>query len=244
MKHNRLTLLWGVWSFFLLLHSTSPANASRTAAFYLEPHLGFVSIRLRAVEIENSFVAAINYDSEDDESWDEIDPEGIIAPVGRMVSYKGTGMDMGIEAGVKISGLKLGLSYSWLNVSFSGYSKRYRYMPELLRAGGQKLYDTSNFSIYRIMGSMRYGIPIWKFLLNLQTRIGALIVGDTALIIGRAAEEKAGFTGDVGLEFSIRPNKWISVGIMGHAGFFAFAGKYEGAMGGVFGGNGVFSFYF
>lgn len=235
----------GIWAGVLFVVGLMPiaAFAGKMAAFYVEPHLGAATIIMRAVEIENSFVTSVSKEEVILE-WSDIDPAGVIAPVGRMISYKATGVETGISAGIKISGLKLGFSFCVINASFSGYSKRYRYMPELLRAGGRKYQDSDQTPVFRWLGTVKYGIPIWRVQLSFQTRIGAMAFGNTSLIIGRAAEEKGGITADVGLEASLRPNKWFSVGVMGYGGLFAFTGKYEGAMGGVFGGSGVLGFYF
>jgi hypothetical protein len=207
--------------------------------------MGMATVRLQAVEIENSFVSSLNSDdSEPSSDWSDIDPTGAIAPVGRMVTYKGNGLEMSITAGIKIAGLRLGFCYSWINASFSGFSKRYMYVPELLRAGGTPFYDTSSVSIHRLMSSIKYGIPIRKFRLNFQTRLGVMIVGNTPLVVGRAVEDNNAFSGDFGLEFTMRPSKWFSVGVLGYAGAFAFPGKYDGAFGVITGVDGTLGFYF
>ncbi|MBN2803981.1 MAG: hypothetical protein JXR91_12885 [Deltaproteobacteria bacterium] len=202
---------------------------------------------LKSVEIENSFVSSIQNNEGTDTTplqWSDIDPSGVIAPVGRMVSYKGSGLELALTGGIKISGLQLGFCTSWINAAFSGFSKRYMYIPELLRAGGTPFYDKSEVSIFRLMGSIKYGIPIRKFRVNLQTRIGGMIIGDNLLILGRAVEKTNAFTGDFGLEFLMRPVKWFSVGVLGYAGFFAFPGSYEGSYGIITGVDGTMGFYF
>ncbi|MBN2671145.1 MAG: hypothetical protein JXX29_05710 [Deltaproteobacteria bacterium] len=220
------------------------AFAGKIAAFYLEPHLGAARVILRAVEIERSFVSSVAQE-EVSYDWSDINPDGAVASVGRMISYKGSGLEMGWTTGLKISGLKLGFTFSWLNVTFSGYSKRYRYSPELMRAQGRKYWDTDTVPVFRLLGSVKYGVPIWRrMLVNFQTRIGSMVVKNTALVVGRAVEENNGLTADVGIEFTLRPNKWLSVGVLGYGGLFAFAGKYEGGMGVLLGGNGVFCLYF
>lgn len=219
------------------------AVAGKVAAFYVEPHLGAAKLLLRAVEIENSFVSAVAQEEAALE-WTDINRDVGIASVGRMIAYEGSGLEMGLTAGIKISGLKLGFTFTRIHATFTGYSKRYRYSPELMRAQGRKYWDSDTLPVYRLLGTVKYGIPIWRTVVNFQTRIGGMIVKNTSLVVGRAVEEQGGITADVGLELSLRPNKWLSVGIMGYGGIFAFVGKYEFGMGGVFGGNGLLCLYF
>ncbi len=230
-----------VMSVAILLLSAN-ASAGRVAAFYLEPHFGAARLILKAVEIERSFVTAVTSDAS--YGLTDINPEGIIAPVGRMISYSGGGVEAGFTTGVKISGLKLGFTFTWINASFTGFSKRYRYSPELMRAQGRKYEDEDTLPVFRLMGAIKYGVPIMRILLQFQTRIGRMIIRDTSLIVGRAVEEQNGMTADVGIEATMRPSRWISIGFLGYGGFFAFTGKYEGGMGGVFGGNGTLCIYF
>ena len=226
----------------ILFLFASDAHAGRVAALYLEPHFGAAKLILKAVEIERSFVSAVTNDAT--YGLTDINPEGIIAPVGRMISYTGGGMEAGFTSGIKISGLKLGFTFTWINASFSGYSRRYRYSPELMRAQGKKYVDADTLPIFRLMGAIKYGVPIMRLLLQFQTRIGRMIIRDTSLVVGRAVEEQNGMTADIGIEATLRPSRWISVGFLGYGGFFAFTGKFEGGMGGVFGGNGTVCIYF
>ena len=226
----------------VVLIMTSNALANRIGAFYLEPHFGAARVTLKAVEIEKSFVTTVS--GKDFTETGNINPEGVIAPVGRMVGYKGSGMEVGFTTGIKISGLKLGFTLTCINAVFSGYSKRYRYEPIRFRAVGVKYKDTDNAPILRILGTIKYGIPLFGALLQFQTRIGKMVIRDTRLIKGRAVEDDDGLTADVGIELAVRPCRLISVGFLGYGGFFAFTGKYEGGMGSLFGGNGTISLYF
>ena len=219
------------------------ARPDRTAAFFIEPSMGMAMVYLRAVEIEGSFVTALA-GGEVADDWENVDPSGVVAPVGRMISYQGRGMEMAITSGIKISGLRLGIGFSWINAAFSGYSKRYRYMPELLRAGGRTFYDASRIPLFRILASVKYGIPIRRLLLHLQTRIGAMVAGDTPLVVGRAVEQHDAVTVDFGLDLTIRPVKWVSFGVLTWAGAFAFPGTHEGAMGFLVGFDALACVYF
>ncbi|MBN2527360.1 MAG: hypothetical protein JXR76_13275 [Deltaproteobacteria bacterium] len=225
-----------------VLLSASNVFANRIGAFYLEPHLGAARVQLTAVEIERSFVTTVS--GKDFEKSQNINLDGVIAPVGRMIGYKGSGMEVGFTTGIKVSGLKLGFTLTCINVSFAGYSKRYRYETTRLRAVGIKYKDSDNAPILRLLGTVKYGIPILGALLQFQTRIGKMIVRDTMLIMGRAIEKEDGLTADVGIELGVRPKRWFSVGFLVYGGFFAYKGKYEGGMGSLFGGNGTVSIFF
>ncbi|MBN2718656.1 MAG: hypothetical protein JXX14_22615 [Deltaproteobacteria bacterium] len=233
----------GVVVWVLLL--SPAANAGRVASFYLEPHFGAARVIMKAVEIERSFVSTIGQ-KDVQYSWTDvnINVEGGIAPVGRMIGYTGSGVELGFGTGIKISGLQAGFTLTFINAAFSGYSKRYRYSPELLRAEGKKYTDADTVPMLRLLGSVKYGIPVRRLLLMFQTRIGRMKFRDTSLVLGRAVEKDNGITADVGIEVALRPSRWISVGFLGYGGFFAFTGKYEGGMGGIFGGNGTFCVYF
>ena len=229
----------------VLLLCAKNVSAGRIAAFYLEPHFGAARIIVKAVEIERSFVSTVGKSDIEYSLTDvNLNLEGGIAPVGRMVSYKGSGVEAGFGTGIKISGLKMGFTFTWINAAFSGYSKRYRYSTQLLKAEGKKLVDSDTVPIFRLLGAVKYGIPFGRLLLQFQTRIGRMIFRDTSLVLGRAIERDNGLTADVGIEATLRPSRWISIGFLGYGGFFAFTGKYEGGMGGVFGGNGTFCIYF
>lgn len=240
----RRWLPWVVGTALWLLHALPCQAGGKVGSVFIEPTMGMATIYLQAVEIENSFVSSVSADAEITDEWNNVDPNGVIAPVGRMISYKGNGLEMSVTAGVKISGLKLGFAFSWINANFSGYSKRYRYQPELLRAGGRSMHDASKVPLFRLMGAIKYGIPVWRLMLNFQTRIGGMLVGPTPLIVGRAVEKENAFTADAGLELAIRPNKWVSVGVLGYAGAYVFPGTYEGALGAIIGVDGVLCFYF
>lgn len=229
-----------------LFSTPAKCSSGRVVAFFISPALGKSTIYLKSVEIENSFVSSIETDNGEEpaDDWSNIDPSGVVAPVGRMVTYKGSGLEFSITAGLKISGLYLGFCYSFINASFSGFSKRYMYVPELLRAGGTPFFDKASVPVNRVMGSIKYGLPFKTLRLNFQTRIGAMMIADTPIILGRAVEKGNAITGDVGMEFLIRPIKWFSVGVMGYLGFFAFPGNYEGSLGAITGVDGTFGFYF
>jgi hypothetical protein len=204
---------------------------------------------LQALEIESSFVSTLTSEEEGDEEsvfddWSSVDPNAIVAPVGRMIRYKGTGMELGINGGIKISALQIGLSVGWIAASFYGYSKRYMYLPEYLQAGGLKYWDRGDCNIVRIMGQIKYGIPLWKLQLQFQTRLGTMIIGKTPLIFGRAVVNENAVTGDLGISLAFRANRWFAVNILGYGGFYAFTGKYEGAFGSLGGFNAGLGFYF
>ena len=245
-NHRKPVLIMAIAALLLLL-VTENAHAGKIAAFYLEPHLGVARVMMKAFEIERSFVTVVGQKNSQ-YTWTDVNlsAEGGIAPVGRVINYQGTGVEMGFGTGIKISGLKLGFTLTFINATFSGASKRYQYYPEQLRAEGKKFSDTDRAPIVRMMGAVKYGVPIGRFLLQFQTRVGRMAFGHTSLILGRAAEKDNGLTADAGIELTLRPSRWFSVGFLGYGGFFAFLGdgKYAAGMGALFGGNGTFCLYF
>jgi hypothetical protein len=78
---------------------------------------------------------------------------------------------------------------------------------------------------------LRYILPIWKFQLEFQTRIGGIAVDEGPLIVGRAIRDERGFEGDLGVGVSYAPLELLTLRVTGFYGFFSFPGDYEGAYG-------------
>jgi len=227
----------------LLTFCCLPCAAGRPLMLYLEPRLGFAHVYLSAIEIDNSFVSTISNES----VWDDltnVDINGVVAPVGRVVRHEGNGMSAGGSAGIRISGLRLGVSFSWVGAQMSGYSKRYLYTPELLRASGRRYYDTGDVDFFRLQGEFGYGLSLKMIVLEFMTRVGSMHTGPSALILGRATETASAITGEIGVSLKLRPSRWISVGVAGYGGFFAFLGTYEGSFGWIAGVDGTICLYF
>jgi hypothetical protein len=208
------------------------ADAADGIGVYVKPSLGYSWITLKTLEIETTFVRP-PIDDEGDPIDDkaEFDPDDARRSVGRRTYYEGGGMAVGISGGVHLFDLWLGVNYSYLPVELDGYSKRYRYEPDKVRATGKRFHDKGVAQLQRVTAELRYGLPIWRIELSFQTRVGGIFIDEGPLIMGRAVESGAGYTGDLGIGLGFTPFRYLTVGVSGWFGFFSFTGKYDGAYG-------------
>jgi hypothetical protein len=131
-----------------------------------------------------------------------------------------------------------------LPVNLHGYSKRYRYDPDRVRATGRKFLDEGRLELQRVQLEVRYGLPLWRFELALQTRVGGIFIDEGPLLIGRAAGRDNGFTGDFGAGVGFAATGWLTIGLTGWFGFYSFTGSYDGAYGTVAGLDGSLVLHF
>jgi hypothetical protein len=210
------------------------AKAADGVTVFVEPSVGFTAATLKALEIETAFISPKldeNGEPIDTDDWESVDPSEFQATVGRRAYYEGSGFSCGVAAGVRLFAVMLGVSYTFDSLTLDGFSKRYRYLPDKLRAGGRKFMDDGPAEFHRVEAMLRYILPVWKIQLEFQTRIGGIFVDEGPLIVGRAIREENGFTGDVGLGLGVSPVKMLTVRAGGYYGFFSFSGDYEGAYG-------------
>ncbi len=205
--------------------------AAENVGVFLEPEIGGSWVRIKSLEIEQSFIAASDSDDADNDDWESVDPGSVQKTVGRKSYYTGSGLSLGGSIGLKLFNVNLGVAYLWDSITLDGYSKRYRYDPMKNRAGGRKFWDTGVADFHRVMAQIGYMLPIWKLHLKFQTRIGAIYLDEGPLIVGRAIDDASGFAGDLGIGLSYSPFTFLSIGIEGYFGFFSFSGTYEGAYG-------------
>jgi hypothetical protein len=123
------------------------------------------------------------------------------------------------------------VAYTFDSLTLDGFSKRYRYMADKLRAGGRKFLDDGPADFHRVQAMLRYILPVWKIQVEFQTRIGGIFINEGPLIVGRAIQEERGFTGDLGAGVGVSPAKALTLRIIGYYGFYSFSGDYEGAYG-------------
>jgi hypothetical protein len=217
-----------------LIGAGSAARAADGVSVFVEPSVGFTAATLKALEIETAFIRAEvdeNGDPIETDDWENVDPAEFQATVGRRAYYEGTGFSTGVAAGVRLFAVQIGAAYTFDTLTLDGFSKRYRYMPEKLRAGGRKFLDDGRANFHRVEAMLRYILPIWKIQLEFQTRIGGIFVDEGPLIVGRAIQEQNGFTGDLGVGLGVSPVRYLTVRIGGYYGFYTFSGDYEGAYG-------------
>ena len=235
MRRNRNSILIATAAAALAILSTAgAARAADGVTVFLEPSIGFTAATLKALEIETAFIRPKlddNGDPIDTDDWEHVDPSEYQATVGRRAYYKGNGFSCGVAGGVRLFAVMLGVSYTFDAVTLDGFSKRYRYLPDKLRAGGRKFMDDGRAEFHRVEAMLRYILPVWKIQLEFQTRIGGIFVDEGPLIVGRAIREEKGFTGDVGVGVGVSPIRALTIRASGYYGFFAFSGDYEGAYG-------------
>jgi hypothetical protein len=212
----------------------SGARAANGVSVFVEPSVGFTAVTLKALEIETAFIRAEvdeNGDPIETDDWENVDPTEFQATVGRRAYYEGTGFSCGVSGGVRLFAIQIGAAYTFDTLTLDGFSKRYRYMPEKLRAGGRKFLDDGRADFHRVEVLLRYILPIWKIQLEFQTRLGGIFIDEGPLIVGRAIREQNGFTGDLGIGIGVSPVKFLTVRVAGYYGFYTFSGDYEGAYG-------------
>lgn len=228
-----------------LLLAGGSVRAADGIGLFLKPTVGGAWVTLKTLEIEKTFIRPPDAEDGDEEpDFGDFTEDDARRPVGRKAYYEGSGLAVGATAGVRLFSLWLGVNYSWMPVNLRGYSKRYRYDPDRVRATGRAFVDEGSAEFQRIQLEVRYGLPIWRFELALQTRVGGIIVDEGPLLIGRAANGDNGLTGDFGAGISYAALGWLTLGITGWFGFYSFTGAYDGAYGTVGGldGSVVLSF--
>jgi hypothetical protein len=217
-----------------ILAAAGAARAADGVDVFIEPSIGYTAATLKALEIETAFIAPAldeNGDPIETDDWSSVDPSEFQATVGRRAYYEGSGFSVGVAGGVRLFAVQIGVSYVFDALTLDGFSKRYRYMPDKLRAGGRKFLDDGPVDFHRVGALLRYILPVWKIQIEFQTRIGGIFVDEGPLIIGRAIREQNGFEGDVGIGVGVAPRSWLTLRAGGYFGFFSFAGDYEGAYG-------------
>lgn len=221
-----------------------PAGAADGIGFYLKPSVGYTWVNLKSLEIETTFVRPpLDDDGDPVDDQADFDADDARRSVGRRTYYTGGGASLGASGGIKLFDLWLGVNYTYVPVEFEGYSKRYRYEPEKVRATGKKFGDSGTAWFQRVLAELRYGLPIWRFEVSFQTRVGSIFVDSGPLIMGRAVEEGSGYSGDLGGGLAFTPFPYVTIGVNGWFGFFSFTGKYEGAYGTVGGIDALFIFH-
>lgn len=199
---------------------------------YLEPTAGYTWINLKGLEIETTFVRPpLDEDGDPIDDEADFDADDARRSVGRRMYYTGGGGSFGIAGGLRLFDLWLGVNYAYIPADLEGYSKRYRYEPDKVRATGKKFNDEGTAWFQRVTAEFKYGLPLWRFTVDIRTRVGAIYVNSGPLIMGRAIEAGSGYTGDLGAGLSFTPFPYVAVGVTGWFGFFSFTGKYEGAYG-------------
>jgi len=208
------------------------ALASGGVGAYLEPSVGYTWINLKSLEIETTFVRPpLDEDGDPINDEADFDPDDARRSVGRRTYYTGGGGSFGVSGGLRVFDLWLGLNYAYIPAELDGYSKRYRYEPDKVRATGKKFVDDGTAWFQRLCLELKYGLPLWRFSIDFRTRVGAIYVNSGPLIMGRAVESGSGYTGDLGAGLSFSPFSYVAVGVTGWFGFFSFTGKYDGAYG-------------
>ncbi len=216
--------------------SIPSARSAEGLGAYLKPSIGHSWLTIKTLEIEKTFISApLDPDTGevDEEAAEQLAMSAARRPVGRKAFYEGSGMSYGVAGGLRLYSLWIGVDYSWIPARLHGYSKRYRYDPEKLRARGRKFYDEATVDFQRVLCELKYGFPIGRFELQFRTRFGGVFIDEGALVMGRSVDQGAGFTGDVGAGLSFAPLGWLSVSATGFAGMNAFTGVYHGAYGSI-----------
>jgi hypothetical protein len=211
----------------------APAAAGGFGA-YLMPTVGYDWMTLKSLEVEEGFLSP-PLDPEtgelDEEAAEELAAGGSRRPVGRKSYYQGGGLSTGVAAGLRLASLRLGAEYAWSPVGMDGYSKRYRYDPEKLRARGRRFLDEGTIVIHRALAVLEYGLPFGPLEVKVRTRIGGVFLDEGPLIVGDSVDRGAGFVGDVGLGLEFAVLGWLGLAVHGHFGFVSFSGQYDGAFG-------------
>jgi len=152
-------------------------------------------------------------------------------PVGRKSYYEGGGLSAGVAAGLRLSSMRVGAEYAWSSMTMEGYSQRYRYDPEKLRARGRRFLDEGTVIVQRVLCVLEYGLPFGPLEVKTRTRIGGVFIDEGPLIIGTALDRGAGFSGDLGLGLEVAILGWLGIAVHGFFGFVSFSGNYDGSFG-------------
>lgn len=209
-----------------------PLNAfgSSSIGAYVSPHLGYSWHQLKALQIEESFLSGSGEDQ-------PLDPQPEVGSKGK---YDGGGFTVGVSGGIRLFDLRLGLLYLWTPLQVDGTSRDYRYSSDYRSAVGEKYIDSGSLDFHRVLVDIHYAIPVWRFEVDLQTHIGAVLLGESDMRIGNDIEIKKGISGDLGLGLSFSAFDFLSVGVEGYFGFLMFVGNYKGVYG-IVGGVGGFA---
>jgi hypothetical protein len=236
MSHRRShVLLWSASIGLAAASIPSAAHAGKSVSFFLEPFIGVTAATLNALEVENAFVVSKpSADGEDptaEDDWTQVDPSSYRTPVGRRAYYEGRGFSCGGALGVRLFAVQLGVSYIHDGLRLEGFSKRYRYSVDRMKAVGHRFNDEGLADFHRVVALVRYILPFWKMQLELTTRLGGVFVDEGPLIVGRAIDEERGFTGDLGAGLGYSPVRMLTLRATGYYGFYTFSGQYDGAYG-------------
>ncbi len=221
-----------VLSVLTILVIPKEPDAAERIGFYASPSIGFARYRFKGLEIEESFVKKTEETENIDTSGGvpDIEEESVVS-VGRKANYDGSGVTIGIGAGIRLFSLSLGVHYDWTPVNVEGYWKDYQYIAELERASGAKVKETGKIHVQRVLFELIYGLPIWRFELGFRSRVGAVFIDNNGLPMGRAAEQGSGFAGELGLCIEYYITGYLTVGLDGFYGILFFYGDYEGVYG-------------
>jgi len=230
----RFTVLFAPLALCAVAFSTA-ARAGNEFSLFLEPFIGVTAATINSLEVENAFVSSQVQEGEDDptldDDWTTVDPSTYKTPVGRKAYYSGKGLSLGAALGIRLFAVQLGVSYIHDGVDAEGFSKRYRYSVDKMRATGRRFNDAGVVQFHRIVALVRYILPFWMMQLELSTRIGGVYLDEGPLIVGRAIENKCGFAGDLGVGLGFSPVKMLTLRATGFYGFYSFSGEYEGTYG-------------
>jgi hypothetical protein len=211
-----------------------PPAAAGGFGGYLKPTLGYDWMTLKSLEVEQGFLSA-PIDPEtgdiDEEAAEELALGAARRPVGRKSYYEGGGLSTGVAAGLRFASLRLGAEYLWSPVAMDGYSKRYRYDPEKLRARGRRFLDEGTITVQRALCVLEYGLPFGPLEVMARTRLGGVFLDEGPLIMGNSVDRGAGFVGDLGLGLELSVLGWLGISVHGFFGFVSFSGQYDGAFG-------------
>ncbi|HUT79208.1 MAG TPA: hypothetical protein VM285_16030 [Polyangia bacterium] len=231
------------WTALAVILGLVPARAAAGGfGGYLMPTIGYDWMTLKSLEVEQGFLSApvdLETGDIDEEAAEELALGNARRSVGRKSYYEGGGLSTGVAAGLRFSSLRIGAEYTWSPVAMEGYSKRYRYDPEKLRARGRRFLDEGAITVQRALCVLGYGLPLGPLEITIRTRIGGVFLDEGPLIVGNSVDRGAGFVGDLGLGLELSVLGWLGIAVHGSFGFISFSGQYDGAfgtMGGIQGG--------
>ncbi len=214
-------------------------NTLENIKFFAKPAIGVSWFRIKSMEIDQQFIAQAPEEG-DGPGLEDLASDD--KTVGAKAYYTGSGLNVGVSAGIKIKSLGLGVHYSFAsittregndnNTKIGGYYKEYQYYPEYNAAYGEKQWQQGTIKLHRVLFELNYGLSFWKFELSFNTRIGSIKIDDGGLQIGRALEDKdRGFSGDLGMSLTLYLLDFLGFGLGGYGGFYMYSGKYEGVYG-------------
>jgi hypothetical protein len=213
---------------FALVLAPDLGAAAELFGVYLEPWVGGTWQQFKALEIDETFLKKNPDEELEKERFLE---ENKAAVVGTRATYQGSGPTFGASGGLRLSSLRIGVHLNWTLIHLEGYSKRYRYDPDALRARGRKYYDERDIDIQRILFELGYALPIGILELIFRSHVGGISFDSQSLVMGQAVESGRGLTGDIGVGLSLALASFLSAEIGGWFGFYAYTGKYDGAYG-------------